>query len=135
MGITDFNNVDIDIKDMKDKLKKLDKCIGMMYHTYHECPLPDNDKLLNWSFNVIKNLEASKPYIVQHCSIRNTFHDFNMQLVKYVAPVYEVLKRCYDNMPCHMYGSEHQIYLHTQLGHVKKVLFDEDECRLTKKKK
>lgn len=42
--MTDFNNVDI---DMKDKMKELDKCIGMMYHTYHECPLPDDDKLLN----------------------------------------------------------------------------------------
>ena len=76
--MTDFNNVDIDMKDMKDKMKELDKCISMMYHTYHECPIPDDDKLLNWSFNLIKNLEAAKPYIAQYCTIRNTYHDFNM---------------------------------------------------------
>lgn len=31
--MTDFNNVDIGMKDMKDKMKELDKCIGMMYYT------------------------------------------------------------------------------------------------------
>ena len=106
MGMTDFNNVDIDMKDMKDKMRELDKCISMMYYTYHECPIPDDDKLLKWSFNLIKNLEAAKPYIAQHCTIR-----------------------------CHMNGSEHHVYLYNQLESLKKLLFDKDECRLTKKKK
>lgn len=31
----DLNNLDINMQDMKDKMKELDKCISMMYHTYH----------------------------------------------------------------------------------------------------
>ena len=38
----DLNNLDINMQDMKDKMKELDKCISMMYHTYHECPIPDD---------------------------------------------------------------------------------------------
>ena len=133
MEITDFNNVDINMKDMKDKMKELDKCIGMMYFNYHECPLPNNDKLLNWSFNLIKHLEAAKNCIAQHCSIENTYHDFNMQLAKYVMPIYEVLQRCYDNVPCHFYGSDHHIYLYNQLGNLKRLFFGKDECKLSNK--
>ena len=58
-----------------------------------------------------------------------------MQLAKYVMPIYEVLQRCYDNMPCHMNGSEHHVYLYNQLESLKELLFDKDECGLTKKKK
>ena len=114
---------------------ELDKFISMMCYTYHECSIPDDDKLLKWPFNLIKNLEAAKPYIAQHCTIRNTYNDFNMQLVKYVMPIYEVLQRCYDNMPCHMNGSEYHVYLYGQLESLKKLLFDKDACGLTKKKK
>ena len=135
MWIQHFNNVDIDMKDMKDKMGGLDKFIRMMYHTYHECPLPDDDKLLNWSFNLIKHLEATKPYIAQYCNIGNTYHDFNTQLAKYVMPIYEVLQRCYDNMPCHFNGSDHHIYLYNQLENLKRLFFGKDECRLPRKKK
>ena len=31
---------------MKDKMMELDKFISMMCYTYHECSIPDDDKLL-----------------------------------------------------------------------------------------
>lgn len=125
-----FNNSNI---NMEDRMKELDRCIGMMYFNYHECPLPNNDKLLNWSFNLIKHLEAAKNCIAQHCSIENTYHDFNMQLAKYVMPIYEVLQRCYDNIPCRFFGSDHHIYLYNQLGNLKRLFFGKDECKLSNK--
>ena len=65
--------------------------------------------------------------------IENTYHDFNMQLAKYVMPIYEVLQRCYDNVPSHFYGSDHHIYLYNQLVNLKRLFFDKDECKLTNK--